>query len=93
MLQPEPRSGEGCNTFLPEGLENVNALGKECYIVIVIYLMTAVLIMRKYFSYLTACAVSRAVMDVEKILSHLPGGKESTFLTSRSVVKDDFPTF
>ena len=38
MLQPEPRSGEGCNTLLPEGLANVNALGKECYIVIVIYL-------------------------------------------------------
>ena len=52
--------------------------------------MTAVLIMRKYFSYLTACAVSRAVMDVEKILSHLPGGKENTFLTSRSVVKVTF---
>ena len=27
-----------CNTLLPEGLANVNALGKECYIVIVIYL-------------------------------------------------------
>ena len=38
MLQPEPRSGEGCNTLLPEGLANVNAHGKECYIVIVIYL-------------------------------------------------------
>ena len=38
MLQPEPRSGEGCNTLLPKGLANVNARGKECYIVIVIYL-------------------------------------------------------
>ena len=27
MLQPEPRSGEGCNTLLPEGLANVNARG------------------------------------------------------------------
>ena len=44
------------------------------------YLMTAMLIMGKYFSYLTARAVSRAVMQVEKILSHLSGGKESTFL-------------
>ena len=52
--------------------------------------MTAMLIMGKYFSYLTACAVSRAVMQVEKILSHLPGGKESTFLTPRSVVKVTF---
>ena len=59
-------------------------------IFISIYLMTAMLIMGKYFSYLTACAVSRAVMEVEKILSHLPGGKESTFLTSRSVVKVTF---
>ena len=42
MLQPEPRSGEGCNTLLPEGLENVNALGKECYIVIVIYLSSSI---------------------------------------------------
>ena len=41
------------------------------------YLMTAMLIMGKYFPYLTACAVSRAVMEVEKIISHLPGGKES----------------
>ena len=55
-----------------------------------IYLMTAMLIMGKYFSYLTACAVSRAVMQVEKILSHLPRGKESTFLTPRSVVKVTF---
>ena len=47
--------------------------------------MTAMLIMGKYFSYLTACAVTRAVMQVEKILSHLPRGKESTF--PRSVVK------
>ena len=52
--------------------------------------MTAVLIMGTYFPYLTACAVSRAVMEVEKILSYLPGGKESTFLTSRSVVKVTF---
>ena len=56
----------------------------------IISLMTAMLIMGKYFPYLTACAVSRAVMEVEKILSHLPGGKESTFLTSRSVVKVTF---
>ena len=56
----------------------------------ILYLMTAMLIMGKYFSYLTACAVSRAVMQVEKILSHLPGGKESTFLTPRSVVKVTF---
>ena len=55
-----------------------------------LYLMTAMLIMGKYFSYLTACAVSMAVMQVEKILSHLPGGKESTFLTPRSVVKVTF---
>ena len=41
VLQPEPRSGEGCNTLLPEGLANVNALGKECYIVIVIYLSSS----------------------------------------------------
>ena len=25
-----PRSGEGCNILLPEGLANVNARGKEC---------------------------------------------------------------
>ena len=49
--------------------------------------MTAMLIMGKYFSYLTACAVSGAVMQVEKILSNLPRGKESTSLTPRSVVK------
>ena len=55
-----------------------------------IYLMTAMLIMGKYFSYLTARAVSRAVMQVEKILSHLSGGKESTFLTLRPVVKVTF---
>ena len=54
------------------------------------YLMTAMLIMGKYFSYLIACAVSWAVMEVEKILSHLPGGMESTLLTSRSVVKVTF---
>ena len=52
--------------------------------------MTAMLIMGKYFSYLTARAVSRAVMQVEKILSHLSGGKESTFLTPRTVVKVTF---
>ena len=52
--------------------------------------MTAMLIIGKYFSYLTACAVSRAVMQVEKILSHLPGGKESTFLTPKPVVKVTF---
>ena len=52
--------------------------------------MTAMLIMGKYFSYLTARAVSRAVMQVEKILSHLSGGKESTFLTPRPVVKVTF---
>ena len=56
----------------------------------VVYLMTAMLIMGKYFSYLTARAVSRAVMQVEKILSHLSGGKESTFLTLRPVVKVTF---
>ena len=55
-----------------------------------IYRMTAMLIMGKYFSYLTARAVSRAVMQVEKILSHLCGGKESTFLTPRRVVKVTF---
>ena len=54
------------------------------------YLMTAMLIMGKYFSYLTARAVSRAVMQVEKILSHLSGGEESTFLTPRAVVKVTF---
>ena len=58
--------------------------------IIVLYLMTAMLIMGKYFPYLTAGAVSSAVMEVEKIRSHLPGGKESTFLTSRSVVKVTF---
>ena len=63
--------------------EQVNN-GKE------IYLMTAMLIIGKYFSYLTACAVSRAVMQVEKILSHLPGGKEITFLTPKPVVKVTF---
>ena len=52
--------------------------------------MTAMLIMGKYFSYLTACAVSRAVMQVEKILSHLPGGKESTLLSPRSAAKVTF---
>ena len=56
------------------------------------YLMTAMLIIGKYFSYLTACAVSRAVMQVEKILLHLPGGKEMeiTFLTPKPVVKVTF---
>ena len=49
--------------------------------------MTAMLIMGKYFSYLTACALSMAVMEVEKILSHLPGGKESTFLPSKNALK------
>ena len=53
--------------------------------------MTAMLIMGKYFSYLTARAVSRAVMQVVEILSHLSGGKESTFLTPRSG-ESDFPT-
>ena len=48
--------------------------------------MTVMLIMRKYFSYLTACAVTRAVMQIEKILSHLPGGKEIGG-------ESDFPTF
>ena len=48
--------------------------------------MTAMLIMGKYFSYLTSRAVSRAVMQVEKMLSHLSGGEESTFLTPRAVV-------
>ena len=52
--------------------------------------MTAMLIMGKYFSYLTVRAVSRAVMQVEKILSDLSGGKESTFLTPRPVVKVTF---
>ena len=52
--------------------------------------MTAMLIMGKYFSYITARAVSKAVMQVEKILSHLSGGKESTFLTPRPVVKVPF---
>ena len=52
--------------------------------------MTAMLIMGKYFSYLIARAVSRAVMQVEKILSHLSGGKEITFLTPRPVVKVTF---
>ena len=51
-----------------------------------VYLMTAMLIMGKYFSYVTARAVSRAVMQVEKILSHLSEGKETTFLTPRPVV-------
>ena len=35
MLQPEPRSGEGCNTLLHEGLANVNIrkgmLYRHCY--------------------------------------------------------------
>ena len=53
--------------------------------------MTAMLIMGKYFSYLTARAVSRAVMQVEKILSHLSGGKESTFLTPQTGGESDFP--
>ena len=69
-------------------MKNLENHGKITFILT--YLMTAMLIMGKYFSYLTACAVSRAVMEVEKILSHLPGGKESTFLTSRSVVKVTF---
>ena len=34
VLQPEPQSGEGCNTLLHEGLL---IYGKECYIVIVIW--------------------------------------------------------
>ena len=36
MLQPEPRSGEGCNTLSHEGLANVNIrkgmLYRHCYI-------------------------------------------------------------
>ena len=56
----------------------------------VFYLMTAMLIIGKYFSYLTACAVSRAVLQVEKILSHLPGGKNIIFLTPKPVVKVTF---
>ena len=36
MLQPEPRSGEGCNTLSHEGLSNVNTrkrmLYRHCYI-------------------------------------------------------------
>ena len=36
MLQPEPRSGEGCNTLSHEGLANVNKrkrmLYRHCYI-------------------------------------------------------------
>ena len=48
------------------------------------YLMTTMLIMVKYFSYLTARLVSTAVMQVREILSHLSGGKESTFLTPKT---------
>ena len=36
MLRPDPRSGEGCNTLLHEGLANVNThkrlLYRNCYI-------------------------------------------------------------
>ena len=44
MLQPEPRSsevqpklrsGEGCNTLLPEGLANVNALEKNVIVIVI----------------------------------------------------------
>ena len=51
--------------------------------------MTAMLIMGSYFSYLIARAMSRTVMQVESILSHLSGGKES-FLTPRQVLKVTF---
>ena len=37
MLQPDPRSGEGCNTLIHEGFAKL-IHGKDCYIVIVIYL-------------------------------------------------------
>ena len=51
--------------------------------------MTAMLIMGKYFSYLTTCAVSRAVMEVEKILylmtAMLIMGKYFSYLTARAV--------
>ena len=54
VLQPEPRSGEGCNALLLEGLANVNAHGKECYIIIVIYLSysTCTVYLFIYFIYL-----------------------------------------
>ena len=36
MLQPDPRSGEGCNTLIHEGFANVNTrkrlLYRHCYI-------------------------------------------------------------
>ena len=38
VLQPELQSSEGCNTLLHEGLAKRSNTGKECYIVIVIYL-------------------------------------------------------
>ena len=41
--------------------------------------MTAMLIMGSYLSYLTARAVSIAVLEARKVLSHLSGGKESDF--------------
>ena len=38
VLQPDPRRGEGSNTIITPGLGNTLIHGKECYIVIVIYL-------------------------------------------------------
>ena len=54
--------------------------------------MTAMLLMGSYFSHLIARAMSRTVMQVERILSHLSGGKvtfgaESDFSTSRQVMQ------
>ena len=50
------------------------------------YLMTSMLIIGSYFSYLIARAMSRTVIQVESILSHLSGA-ESDFPTSRQVMQ------
>ena len=36
VLQADPRSSEGCNTFLHEGFAN-EGFAKECYIAFVLY--------------------------------------------------------
>ena len=56
------------------------------------YLMTAMFIMGSYFSYLIARAMSRTVMQVESILSHLSGGKEGDFPYPQTGAESDFPT-